>query len=198
MSKISKIKRTAKWIAPVVIDLDEQLESALKRRDIRTAYKNYKGSPEDFKRELKDYLEQVNKENKNLRRFASYLDIVNKGTVPLDAALDYLNIMAGVGYAARAIETVAKAPGYLAYDAYYLGKTGDLTGALGNIAYEIGSWASLGALPHLINWYTRKVDKQTLNKATERFLKGLEKKIIDITPKKQTRKEDLEELARAA
>ena len=85
--------------------------------------------------------------------------------------------MGGMGSGARALLTLIKSPGYLAYDAYYLGKTGDILGTLGNIAYEGVSWLAPGALTHLINRYSHQADRYIIREASERFLKSLEDRV---------------------
>jgi len=193
MGKLEKAKKIARYVAPIRPDLDKQVEKAMKRKDIKKAYKEFRGDPTDFRAGLRNYIEQVNADNKNLRRFAAYLDIVNKATVPLDVAIDAFNIVFGVGTGARAIKTLAMLPGYLAYNAYYLGKTHDVVGTLGQAAYELGSWITLGRLPHLVNYYTWQADRYAVKEGSEEFLEnigGLEEKIIEF-PKE-------EELERAA
>lgn len=191
------IKKTARWALPVKPDIDNQLKKAMKRKDIKKAFKEYDGTEERFMGRLKGYIERTNEKDHNLRKFALYLDAANKSLIPIDSMLDYANIAAGVGFATRGMLTLAKTPGYLAYDAYYLGKTGDLAGTLGNTVYELGSWFSLGSLPHIINHYTKQVDKHTTKKASKEFLMGLEKKVI-VFPKKTAKDTNLEELSIAA
>ncbi len=194
--KTKTLKKTAKWAAPFSSEVDTQVRKAMKMPEIRDAYENYHGEPENFRALLKEYLETENQKNKGMRRFAAGIDTVNKTTVPLDAVLEYFTIMGGVGTAARGIKTLALSPGYLAYDAYYLGKTHDILGALGNLAYEVASWISLGSLPHLMNKYTKQADKFTIKEASKRFLRGLEERTSIIQMPK--RGIDLEGLAAAA
>ncbi len=161
-------------------DMDSQLEIALNRKDVRQALRNYKGNPQNFKDGLRYELEQVNYEFSRLKKFATTLDYANKASVPIDSALDYFNIVGGVGYAAKGIKDLAVAPGYLAYDAYYTAKTGDaIGGLLINPAYEVLSWASLGGLPHILSHYSKQVNKRTIVEASNRFLNKLNSKSLD-------------------
>lgn len=190
-----KAKKAAKWAIPAYPDLDKQLKKAMGLSDVKAAYRDYKGDPENFKQMLTSYIERSNINNRRMRQAASVMDTVNKSTVPLDSILDYLNIVGGIGYAAKGIETIAKSPGYLAYDLYYLGKTGDVMGALANVAYEIGSWACLGSLPHLMNRYTKQSDRYSVKEASKEFLsslkgrheedKSLEGKVIDLDKRRK-------------
>ena len=164
-------------IVPGRVDSDSQLEKALKRKDVREALANYQGDPESFKAGLRYHIEKSNYGFERLRKFASTIDGVNRATVPIDGALDYFNVALGVGYAAKGIKTLALAPGYLAYDAYYTAKTGDvLRGMILNPAYEVLSWASLGALPHILRHYTKQVDKKATEEGSKKFLDNLSKK----------------------
>ena len=170
----------AHLIIPKAADVDEQLKKSLQRPDIQVAYRDYKGDPVSFKNGLRAYLEQVGNEHRRLYSFARTLDSVNRATVPIDGALDYLNLAGGMGAGARAIKTLATLPGYLAYDAYYTAKTGDVVGGLiANPAYEVLSWATLGSLPHLMRRYTSQLNKQTIKEASARFLKRLNSKDLE-------------------
>lgn len=170
----------AKLIIPKAQDVEDQLKKAFNRSDIKEAYRNYEGNPESFKSGLRAYLEQVDSENRRLYGFARTLDSVNRATVPIDGALDYLNLAGGIGYGARAIKTLATSPGYLAYDAYYTAKTGDVVGGLIlNPAYEVLSWASLGSLPHVMRHYTTQLNKRTIKEASSRFLKRLKSQDLE-------------------
>lgn len=162
----SKIGR---WVLPGK-SLDELLEGALKRKDVAEAFKNSGKEYKDFKEELRYHLESSNERNKYLRSFARLIDTANKSTVPIDAVLDYFNIMGGVGSGARALLTLVRSPGYLAYDAYYLGKTHDVLGTLGNIIYEGVSWFVPGSITHLINRYTKQADKYIIEDGVKYFL----------------------------
>lgn len=172
---VGKAPATAvRLIVPKAPGIEEQLEKSLRRPDIQEAYRAYKGDPEDFKKGLRAYLEQVDNEHRRLYGFARTLDSVNRATIPIDGALDYLNLAGGIGAGARAIKTLATLPGYLAYDAYYTAKTGDVVGGLiVNPAYEVLSWAALGSLPHLVRRYTTQLNKKTIEEASRRFLKRL-------------------------
>lgn len=193
------IKKTVKWAAPVLFkpDLDEQVERAMKRKDIKKAFLDYEGDPKNFKESLRSYIEKENLRSYRLIKFSNFMDSFNKVTVPIDSALDYFNIMGGLGYAAKGLKTLAAAPGYLAYDLYYLGKTGDVSGTLKNIGYEGISWLSLGSIPHLMNYYTKQTEKYAVKKGSEGFLKSLESKTISFEEEKK-KKESLEDLAKAA
>jgi len=168
---------TGRWAIPRKIDPDRQVEKAMKTREVRKAYLDYQGDPKEFRSKLREYIIQENSRNYDMRKFATALDSANKALVPVDAAIDYFTIMGGIGAAAKGIGTLGKIPVYLAYDAYYLGKTGDLAGALKNIAYETASWVSLGSLPHLINYYTHQADKHAAKDGSERFVKSLEESL---------------------
>ncbi len=168
------------------IDLDLQVNAALKLPEVRDAYKAFTGKPEEFISGLRDYIAQENYNSKNLLRLGTYLDYANRKLVPLDMTLDAFAIFAGVGTAAKGIVTLAKLPAYLAYNAYYLGKTGDLTGTLGNAAYELGSWFLPGSLPHLIERYKKQAEKYAISSGSKKFLgrvkntsRSLEDKLIN-------------------
>ncbi|MBU0957519.1 MAG: hypothetical protein KKF56_01775 [Nanoarchaeota archaeon] len=184
---MGKIRKVAKWAMPLTPDIERQLDKAMKRKDIRDAYMEAQ-DPEKFKGVLKDYIEQENAGISRMRKFGLALDTVNKATVPYDSLMDYLNIIGGgLGTGLQAIKTAAMLPGYLAYDAYYLAKTHDIIGTLGNIGYEGLSWLTLGSLPHLHNRYTSQADKYAVKNSSKRFLerlksKGLEEKLTE--PKK--------------
>ncbi len=193
------IKKTVKWAAPVFFkpNLDGQVEKAMKRKDIKKKFLDYEGDPKNFKESLRDYIEKENLGSYRLRKFSNFIDSFNKATVPIDSALDYFNIMGGVGYAAKGLKTLATAPGYLAYDLYYLGKTGDIFGTLKNIGYEGISWLSLGSIPHLLNHYTKQSEKYAIKKGSEKFLASLESKTISFE-EERAKRENLEDLAEAA
>lgn len=194
------VKEVAKWAAPIISgpDLDSQLDKAMSRKDISKAFTEYRGDPKNFRDSLREYIRQENEKNYGLIKFSRFIDSFNKATVPVDAALDYFNIMGGVGSAARGLKTLATLPGYLAYDMYYLGKTGDFVGTLKNIGYEGISWLMLGSIPHLLNNYTNQTDNYSIESASQRFMKGLEARTISVpTDEKveavrKTRKGDLE------
>src|SRR3989344_3794128 len=170
-------KEKSSLIIPARVDVESQLEKALKRKDVKEAMGRYQGAPENFKSGLRYHIEQANEDLYRLRKFASVLDGANRATMPIDGALDYFNVALGVGYAAKGIKTLALAPGYLAYDAYYTAKTGDvLRGMILNPAYEVLSWASLGALPHILRHYTKQVDKKATEEGSKKFLDNLSKK----------------------
>ena len=65
----------------------------------------------------------------------------------------------------------------LAAGKVYTAKTGDvLRGMILNPAYEVLSWASLGALPHILRHYTKQVDKKATEEGSKKFLDNLSKK----------------------
>jgi len=172
--------KTGKSMIASKFNVGSQLEKALKMKDVQEAYRNYQGNPENFKQGLRAYLEQVYSENYKLRNFARTVDSANRATIPIDAALDYFNIMGGVGYAAKGLKTLAMLPGYLAYDLYYTAKTKDLLGGLViNPVYEILSWASLGALPHVLAKYSKQADKYMVKEASKRFLSKISRKNLE-------------------
>lgn len=163
-------------VLPSPPDIDKQVTRALKRPEVKRALKEYDGDPEKFRAGLKYEIERTNKDFYRLRKLANVVDGANRATIPIDAAMDYFNIMGGVGYAAKGIKDLAMAPGYLAYDTYYTAKTGDIIGGLVvNPAYEVLSWASLGALPHLLRHYSKQVDKKAVEEGSSRFLTRLKK-----------------------
>lgn len=173
-------KEKTKFIVPERVDVESQLEKALKRADVKKALAQYDGDPRNFREGLRISIGRNNEEFSRLRRFASVLDGANRATMPIDGALDYFNIALGVGYAARGIKDLAMAPGYLAYDAYYTAKTGDaLHGLLINPAYEVLSWVSLGSLPHLLRHYTKQVDKKAIENGSKMFLNKLSSKDLE-------------------
>jgi len=169
--------------------LDKQLEKAMERSDIRKAYAGFKGEPSIFKKTLRNYIERENAKNHNLKRLAKTVDVANKASIPYDAVTDYFTIMGGVGFAAKAIKDLLFLPGYLAYNAYYVGKTGKIWDGLKNVGYEALSWFSLGGFPHLFSHYAKQADKYSTEQASKNFLKSLEhgglEKIISLPDEKK-------------
>jgi hypothetical protein len=199
MVKVKNLKKTAKWVAPALFspDIDRQVEIAMKEKDVRSAYKEYQGKPEDFVKSLKYHIGRENDNNYKLIKVSQYLDSFNKATVPIDTILDSLDYLGGIGLAAGGIKDLATLPGYLAYDFYYLGKTGDIAGTLKNIGYEGISWLSFGGLPHLLNHYTAQSEKYAAKKGSKEFLKNLEQRTVDFAGERK-RREGLEDIAMAA
>lgn len=155
-------------------DLDKQLKNAMKRNDIKVALHKYSGSREDFESSLKNYIAIENYKNKNLERTAKTLDYTNKAIMPVDAGLDALGFLGGIGYGAGAlVDVFVKLPVYSAYNAYYFGKTHDIYGVLKNIGYEAASWLSPGSLPHLMSHYIGQAENYATEKGSEMFLKGI-------------------------
>jgi hypothetical protein len=197
-------KKFANWAVPIKTDLDRQLREAMRLKEVKYSYKNFSGDPTEFKNLLREYLERTNERNSRMRKLAAYLDSANKATIPFDAVTDAFIIAGGVGTAAKGIKSLAMSPGYLVYDAYYLGKTHDIPGAMGNAVYEALSWLSLGSLPHLINHYTRQAEKYNVKEGSKEFLKSdllksIDNKIINFEEEKaKSKKADLEGLAKAA
>jgi len=196
------IKKTVKWAAPVFFspNLDNQVEKAMKRKDIKEKFLNYEGDPENFKNSLREYISKENTKNYRLIKTSNFVDSFNKATVPIDSALKYFYFMGGVGAVVDGAKFLATAPGYLAYDLYYLGKTGDILGTLKNIGYEGISWLSWGGIPHLLSHYTKQTEKYAAKKGSENFLKNLELKTINFEEEKakKGKLENLEDLAKAA
>ena len=197
---MGKVKGFAKWAVPIFGDIDKQVNYALKDEKVQEAIDNYDGNIENFKNRLRSYIDIENQKNSRLRNSAATLDSANKALVPVDATLDAFSILGGIGYAAKGLVTLAKLPAYLAYDAYYLGKTHDLSGTLGNTVYEAFSWFVPGSIPHLINRYSNQADAYATNKGIERFLYSLEKKLADVEelPVKERKRQKLEDMAKAA
>jgi hypothetical protein len=199
MGKISgavkATSKTAKWAAPILrgVNLNKQVDQALKRKDIQKELENYPEDVTNFREKLKEYINYENIKNSRLEKIAKTIDTGNKALVPVDATLDAFNILGGVGYAARGLVSLAKLPAYIAYNTYYLGKTGDVKGAVKNVGYELASWLSPGSLPHLLNYYTRQAEKYAVKEGSKKFLKSLRKRRKRRMPKKS-----LEEVAVAA
>ncbi|PJE81611.1 hypothetical protein COU58_01550 [Candidatus Pacearchaeota archaeon CG10_big_fil_rev_8_21_14_0_10_32_42] len=179
------VKKGAEWYYPIHTDLDTQIKYAFKDKAIQEAYDSFDGSPEQFIEELEKYIKIENYKNRKLKSFGSKIDATNKTLVPVDATLDAFAIFGGVGTGLKALMTLGKLPAYLAYNLYYLAKTHDFKGALGNLAYEATSWALPGSATHLINKYAPQADKYATKKGIERFLKGLEKKVLEPEKKKR-------------
>lgn len=174
-SKMKTLKKVGKWAVPTSGGLEKLVDKVMQDPKMKNLIEKTGNSREVLERMVRQESEKVYDDTKNLRRFATVLDTANKATVPVDATLDYFNLMGGVGTGARAVKTIATSPGYLAYDAYYLGKTGDLLGTLGNIAYEAVSWLSPGGLSHLWNRYTRQADKYMAKEVKKSVKERVEK-----------------------
>ena len=184
-------RKVGEWAVPTD-SLDDLVEKALNNKDVKQtvdeAVSEHGYSKDELEDRLRSYIEKEREDTKGMRYLSLTLDSANKAMVPLDSALDYLNVMGGAGAGSRALLTLVRSPGYLAYDAYYLGKTHDLKGTLGNLAYEGLSWLSPGALPHLLNRYSHQASKYIVDSASDRFVNSLkgrldegeEDKIIDI------------------
>ena len=197
---MGKVKKVAKWAVPAFVDVDSQVEESLKDKMVQKALERYDGNIENFKNGLRGYIEYENQKNSRLRNSATTLDSANKALVPVDATLDAFSILGGIGYAAKGLVTLAKLPAYMAYDAYYLGKTHDLKGTLENTAYEAISWFVPGSIPHLLNRYTSQADRYATKKGIERFLYSLDKKLADVEelPVEERKGQKLEDMAKAA
>lgn len=180
---------------PKKTDIDKQIDKALKNKEIRKAYEEYRGNPKDFIEGLKYDIMQENYKNRRLKYAAEILDTANKVTVPVDSAIDASSILLGIGTAVKGIETLAKIPIYTAYDLYYAGKTHDIAGALKNLGYEAISWFTPGSLPHLLKHYQNQANSFAVKKGSEKFLNRLEKKI---KVSKNSEGMNLEDLAEAA
>lgn len=163
------VKRTGKWAtAPLRTDLEGLVSKAAEKPEVKAVLS---ARPES-RDSLRDSLVSAYTHNRGLRRLAGYLDTANRVTVPIDATLAYFDIMGGVGVAGETLMTALRLPGYLAYDAYYALKTGDVIGALGNLAYEGISWLVPGSLPHLIGIYAAQSERQIVNEGAKKFLKA--------------------------
>jgi hypothetical protein len=196
---LEKTKKVAKWAVPASPDIEKQIDKAMKLPEVRKAYLEYEGDPETFKEGLRKYIELENYDVSRMRKFATGIDTGNKSLVPFDAVTDAMIFAGGVGAGVKATTAVAKLPFYLTYDAYYLGKTGDLAGTLGNFAYELGSWFLPGSAPHLINYYTNQADKYATKEGAEKFLSKLERKASEFEKFKEKKsKSNLEDLAEVA
>ncbi|MBR9705781.1 hypothetical protein GOV14_01980 [Candidatus Pacearchaeota archaeon] len=189
------LKSTTRWAAPALFkpNIDKQVKKAMRKKEIKKAFNDYEGDPDNFKGKLKSYIEQENQRNYRLIKTANVLDSFNRATIPIDSILDYFSIMGGLGTAAKGIKTLAVTPGYLAYDLYYLGKTGDVAGALGNVGYEGVSWAVLGGLPHLLNHYTRQAEAYSVKKGSSNFLESISGKTYNFLEEKQKREDAVRE-----
>jgi len=201
MGKIKKIIDTAKYLSPLLrkVDLNQQLNVAMKLPDINEALEKYEGTGENFRETLKKYISQENYKNRRLKNFAEMLDTTNKALVPVDTGLDAIGFLGGIGFGIKGlIDVFAKLPLYVAYDSYYFGKTHNTYDLMKNIGYETASWFSPGSLPHLINYYTHEADNYSVKKGSERFLKFLGNKTNTIEPKFRNKGKDLEGLALAA
>ncbi len=179
MSLIKKIEDAAKWTVPVFKrpDLEEQLKKAKEYDEIKEILSNAKDEREYgfLERKLKDHISGVNDENSNLYTFAALVDTFDKALVPVDVVADYMKIMGGVGYGISAGKELIEAPVKLVYSSYYLGKTKDLIGFLGNIIYEGLSFFLPGSLLDLTNRYLKQAEKYTLKTAVKRFVENTKK-----------------------
>lgn len=183
MSLTKKIEEAVKWTLPVFKkpNLEEQLKKAKEYSGIKEILANAKDEREYgfLERRLKDHIDNVNNENSNLYNFAKLVDTYDKALVPIDVVADYMKIVGGVGYGISAAKELVEAPVKLAYSSYYLGKTKDLMGFLGNIVYEGLSFFLPGSLLDLTNHYLKQAEKYTLKTAVNRFVDYVKKKKID-------------------
>ena len=92
---------------------------------------------------------------------------------------EVLKAGAKVGAVAGFYGAIGAGAGYIAYDLYYLGKTHDILGTLGNIGYEAFSWFMLGSLPHLFSKYSRQADNYIVKESSKRFLETLKKEPLE-------------------
>src|SRR3989344_6308567 len=181
MSLLDKLKDAGKWAVPVfnTPNLEQQLAAAkayepvkalLARADSKEAY-------DSLEARLRQHIEGINYDTRNLYRFAKIVDTYDKLLVPVDVVADYMKIMGGIGYGLSAGKEIVEAPVKAAYDLYYLGKTRDLKGFLYNIIYEGLSFLLPGSVLDLTNRYMKQADKHTVKKAVYQFLKeGKEKR----------------------
>lgn len=193
MSLIKKIEEAGKWTLPIFNkpDLEEQLKKAKEYDGIKEILNNAKDEREYslLERRLKDNIDVVNKENSNLYNFAKLVDTYDKALVPIDVAADYMKIVGGVGYGISAAKELVEAPVKLAYSSYYLGKTKDLMGFLGNIIYEGLSFFLPGSLLDLTNHYLKQADKYTVKTAVDRFVEYVKRKKTQKEEQKDIREE---------
>ncbi len=200
MGKLEGMANASKYVAPSLVgeNLDKQMYKALDRSEIKDAMKLYSGSDADFKKSLKLYISEENRKNERLNKVAGVLDAANKALVPVDATLDAIGWLGGIGFGAKAlIDVFAKLPSYAAYNAYYMGKTHDTYGLMKNAGYEVASWFSPGSIPHLFEHYAPQAEEYSVKKGSEMFLKGLEKR-SNVIRGDFGKKGDLEDLALAA
>ena len=174
MSLLDKLKDAGKWAVPVfnTPNLEQQLAAAkayepvkalLARADSKEAY-------DSLEARLRQHIEGINYDTRNLYRFAKIVDTYDKLLVPVDVVADYMKIMGGIGYGLSAGKELAEAPVKLAYNAYYLGKTKDLRGFLYNLVYEGLSVFLPGSLLDLTNHYLKQAEKYTVKNAVQRFV----------------------------
>lgn len=164
-----------RWMFPLAKMDESKLESTV--NDIIIQYphiRNTISKDPALKDELKYAVRDTYTENLRLRKFAGYVDTIDKFLVPIDMVADYMKIMGGVGYgistAKELIEGIFKLP----YIVYYTIKTGDIVGAIGNLIYEGLSWFIPGSILDLTNRYARQADKYIVNTAAKKFSQGLE------------------------
>ncbi len=174
MSLLDKLKDAGKWAVPVfnTPNLEQQLAAAktyepvkalLARADSKEAY-------DSLESRLRQHIEGANHDHRNLYRFAKLVDTYDKALVPVDVIADYMKIMGGIGYGLSAGKELVEAPVKMAYNAYYLGKTGSLRGFLYNILYEGLSFFLPGSLLDLTNHYLNQAEKYTVKTAVGRFV----------------------------
>jgi hypothetical protein len=192
------IGKTAKWAVPTTANVEKQVKDALSDKEVSEAYSSYEGDSDKFVTDLKGYIERENYKNSRLKHLSDVMDVTNKALMPVDATLAAFNIFAGVGTAAEGVITLGKLPGYLAYDAYYFGKTHDLKGTAENIVWEATAWLVPGSLPHLINHYSQQADRYAVKKGIEEFLKKIKQKDNVISLDDYRKNKNLESISEAA
>lgn len=201
MSLVDKVKDVAKWTVPVLKqpNLEEQLTKAKGYDDIRNVLAQARSKQEydSLEARLRQHIEGVNYENRNLYRFAKLVDTYDKALVPVDVVADYMKIMGGVGYGISAAKELVEAPVKAAYSAYYLGKTKDLKGFLYNIVYEGLSFFVPGSLLDLTNHYVKQAEKYTVKTAVKRFIEEVKKpqEVRSITEERAVVPSPLEKVA---
>ncbi|GEM_PF-4514485 len=174
MSLLDKLKDAGKWAVPVfkTPNLEEQLAAAKTYEPVKAllARAGSRQEYDNLEARLRQHIEGVNYDHRNLYRFAKLVDTYDKALVPVDVVADYMKIMGGIGYGLSAGKEIVEAPAKIAYNAYYVGKTKDLRGFLYNILYEGLSFFLPGSLLDLTNHYLKQAEKYTVKNAVKRFV----------------------------
>ncbi len=174
MSLLDKLKDAGKWTLPVfkTPNLEDQLQRAKGYTEVKELFARTRSREEynGLEQRLRQHIEGVNYDHRNLYRFAKLVDTYDKALVPIDVVADYMKIMGGIGYGLSAGKELLEAPVKIAYNSYYLGKTGDLRGFFYNIIYEGLSFFLPGSLLDLTNHYLKQAEKYTVKNAVKRFV----------------------------
>lgn len=182
------IKRISSWAVPTESRLDKDgldgvVDHIIKtNRKVRDIFSTNPDRGDRLRKELEYAVLDAYDENHRLRKLAGYIDTMDKALVPVDVIADYMKIMGGVGYGLSTAKELVEMGPKLLYLAYYLKKSGDLVGVVGDLAYEGLSWFLPGSLLDLTNRYANQAEKYVLKTASSKFfdrISRIDEKSID-------------------